>query len=151
MSELKINRKIRSGKKEVDEYLEKMEDHLLNMRSSNTLKLVLKLDEINGEIVNDLNKIIEGTDETIITKPNKDPKKPPTEEKVSNLKVLDDSSASKLFDRIMLLYTKVKDIKAITDIMNSMTPEEIEEAKKEVLVPEGNIFEHAQKLATSKR
>lgn len=151
MSELKINRKIRSGKKEVDEYIEKMEDHLLNMRSSNTLKLVLKLDEINGEIVNDLNKIIEGTDEIIITKPNKDPKKPPTEEKVSNLKVLDDSSASKLFDRIMLLYTKVKDIKAITDIMNSMTPEEIEEAKKEVLVPEGNIFEHAQKLATSKR
>ena len=144
-----IKKHIRSKTDEgINDYIEELENYILKLKASNTLSLIFKLDEINGTLVDDLDKVMNGEaveyrvidGETV---------------EVSNLRVLHESSQNKTFDRIMTLYSKLKDLKSISDYVSALIPEVEEEAtvvKEVVKVPEGvNMFEFAQKKATESK
>lgn len=100
----------------LNDYIEQLERYFLELKASNTLNLIMKLDEMNGTIVDDLDKVINGEaiehkmiDGELV--------------EVSNLRVLHESSQNKTFDRIMVLYSKLKDLKAVSDMVAQMIPE----------------------------
>lgn len=137
----KIRKYIRSKDDEgVNDYITSLENYITELQASNTLNLIFKLDEINGTIIEDLDKIISGED---------------IEHKVvdgelvevSNLRVLHESSQNKTFDRVMTLFTKLKDLKAVSDLVKQMVPdiEEQESIKSKIKVEKGkNLFESIQ-------
>lgn len=100
----------------LNDYIEQLERYLLELKASNTLNLIMKLDEMNGTIVDDLDKVISGEaiEHRMIEGELVE---------VSNLRVLHESSQNKTFDRIMVLYSKLKDLKAISDMVAQMIPE----------------------------
>lgn len=138
---IKIRKYIRSKDDDgVNDYIESLENYITELKASNTLNLIFKLDEINGTIIDDLDKVISGED---------------IEHKVvdgelvevSTLKVLHESSQNKTFDRVMTLFTKLKDIKAVSDLVKQMVPEveEQESIKSKIKIEKGkNIFESIQ-------
>ena len=100
----------------LNDYIEQLERYFLELKASNTLNLIMKLDEMNGTIVDDLDKVINGEaiehkmiDGELV--------------EVSNLRVLHETSQNKTFDRIMVLYSKLKDLKAVSDMVAQMIPE----------------------------
>lgn len=121
MDNIKIKTYIRSSTDEgINDYIEYLENYILNLKASNTNQLIFKLDELNGTIVEDLDKIIEGSSvrhEMIDGEL----------QEISNLKVLNDSNQSKTFDRVMVLFSKLKDLKAVSDLVSTMVPEVEEE------------------------
>lgn len=130
----KINRKIRSGVEEVDEYITSLESFIDSISVSSTHKLILKLDELNGAIADDLDHILEyGIDDS----------------DGSMLRVLNDSKDSKIFERLMVLYSKMKEIQAVKVAKEELIPEEEEtEKKNKTIIKEeikGNVFEIAQR------
>lgn len=115
--DVKIKTHLRSKtEKDVNEYINTLENYIIDLKASNTLNLIFKLDEINGIIVEDLDKVINGEasewrvidGETV---------------EISNLKVLNDSKDSKVYDRVMTLYGKLKDLQAVSDLVKKMIPE----------------------------
>ena len=100
----------------INDYIEQLERYFLELKASNTLNLIMKLDEMNGTIVDDLDKVINGEaiDHKMIDGELVE---------VSNLRVLHESSQNKTFDRIMVLYSKLKDLKAVSDMVAQMIPE----------------------------
>lgn len=100
----------------LNDYIEQLERYFLELKASNTLNLIMKLDEMNGTIVDDLDKVING--EAIEHKMIEGELV-----EVSNLRVLHESSQNKTFDRIMVLYSKLKDLKAVSDMVAQMIPE----------------------------
>lgn len=143
--EFTIRTHIRSKDDEgVNDYIESLERFILERDASNTDKLLLELDNINGIIAKDIEmvsngdmfteetKIIDGEEETVT---------------VSKLKVLNDDKDSKIFDRVLALYGKVKDIKAVSEVVKSMLPktESKDKAKKQKLDPTKNIYEQVIK------
>lgn len=113
----KIRKHIRSKNDDgVNDYIEALEDYILNLKASNTLNLIFKLDEINGTIVEDLDKVINGeaVEHKMVDGELAE---------ISNLKVLHESSQNKTFDRVMVLFSKLKDLKAVSDLVSQMIPE----------------------------
>lgn len=134
--ELTIKKHMRSKDDDgLNDYIESLENYILGLQASNTNRLIFKLDEVNGLIADDLDMIINGNDW----------ESTPMELEglsldtgFSKLKVLSDSKDSKTFERIMVLYTKVKDIKSVADMVKAMVPkDEEEEIKKQKEVEEG--------------
>lgn len=138
---IKIRKYIRSKDDEgVNDYIESLENYITNLQASNTLNLIFKLDEINGTIIEDLDKVINGeaVEHTVVDGEVVE---------VSNLKVLHESSQNKTFDRVMTLFTKLKDLKAVSDLVKQMVPEveEQESIKSKIKLEKGkNIFESIQ-------
>lgn len=141
MNSLKIRKHIRSKTDEgVNDYIESLENFILELKASNTLNLIFKLDEINGTIVEDLDKVISGeavkhevVDGELV--------------EISQLKVLHESSQNKTFDRVMVLFSKLKDLKAVADMVSAMIPEveEQESIKSKIKLEKGkNLFESIQ-------
>lgn len=124
---IKIKKYLRSKDDEgLNDYIEQLENYFLELKASNTLNLIFKLDEMNGAIVEDLEKIINGeaVEEYEYEVKNKDTGE--YETKVgyrSSLKLLNDDKESKAFDRVMVLYSKLKDLKAVSDMVSQMIPE----------------------------
>ena len=124
----------------LNDYIESLENYISSLKASNTLNLIFKLDEINGTIVEDLDKVINGEaiehvkiDGELV--------------EVSKLKVLHESSQNKTFDRVMVLFSKLKDLKAVADLVASMIPvvEEQESIKSKIKLEKGkNLFESIQ-------
>lgn len=100
----------------LNDYIEQLERYFLELKASNTLNLIMKLDEMNGTIVDDLDKVINGEaiEHRMIEGEMVE---------ISNLRVLHESSQNKTFDRIMVLYSKLKDLKAVSDMVAQMIPE----------------------------
>lgn len=166
--DLTIKKHMRSSTDEgLNDYIEQLENYFLTLRASNTNTLIFKLDELNGAISEDVQKILDGESVEYIMVGVKDPVTGgivQTEVCRSTLKVLNDDKDSKVFDRCMTLYGKIKDMKAVADYVSAMIPP-IE--KQEVVVSkEGlteitttpqlkmdgvNVFEFAQKQATGKK
>lgn len=138
---IKIRKYIRSKDDDgVNDYIESLENYITELKASNTLNLIFKLDEINGTIVDDLDKVISGKD---IEHKEVDGELV----EVSTLKVLHESNQNKTFDRVMTLFTKLKDIKAVSDLVKQMVPEveEQESIKSKIKIEKGkNIFESIQ-------
>lgn len=137
----KIRTHIRSKNDDgVNDYIESLEKYILELKASNTLNLIFKLDEINGTIVEDLDKVISGeavkhevVDGELV--------------EISQLKVLHESSQNKTFDRVMVLFSKLKDLKAVADMVATMIPEveEQESIKSKIKLEKGkNLFESIQ-------
>lgn len=129
----------------LNDYIESLESYFLELKASNTMNLIFKLDEINGTIVEDLEKINNGEAIELIQVPSLNPDSPDTIYEKSTLKVLNDSKDSKVFDRVMTLFSKLKDLKSVTDFVKAMLPE-IDEPKKieedkAVMEPDENAFE----------
>lgn len=141
MTDFKIRKHIRSKTDDgVNDYIESLENFILELKASNTLNLIFKLDEINGTIVEDLDKVISGEavkheviDGELV--------------EISQLKVLHESSQNKTFDRVMVLFSKLKDLKAVADLVATMVPdiEEQESIKSKIKLEKGkNLFESIQ-------
>src|SRR5699024_3337344 len=111
---------------DLNDYIESLENYILEKNASKTNELLMELDNLNGVIAEDINLISQGDiydeveemkdGEIIISK-------------VSKLKVMNDDKDSKIFDRVLALYGKVKDIKSVQEVVNSMLPE-VEENEK---------------------
>lgn len=120
MEDFTIRKHIRSKDKSVNDYIESLENYILEKNASKTNELLMELDNLNGVIAEDINLISQGDiydeveemkdGEIIISK-------------VSKLKVMNDDKDSKIFDRVLALYGKVKDIKSVQEVVNSMLPE----------------------------
>lgn len=120
MEDFTIRKHIRSKDKGVNDYIESLENYILEKNASKTNELLMELDNLNGVIAEDINLISQGDiydeveemkdGEIIISK-------------VSKLKVMNDDKDSKIFDRVLALYGKVKDIKSVQEVVNSMLPE----------------------------
>ena len=136
--DIKIRKHIRSKNDEgVNDYIEQLENYISSLKASNTNQLIFKLDELNGAIVDDLQKIID--DEAFETRVIDG-----EAVEVSKLKLLNDSKDSKVFDRVMTLFTKLKDLKSVADHVASLIPEVEDEAVEvpKVKVEKGkNVFE----------
>lgn len=110
----------------LNDYIEQLERYFLELKASNTLNLIMKLDEMNGAIVEDLEKIINGEAVEEFEYKVKNSDTGQYETKVgfrSSLKLLNDDKESKVFDRVMSLYGKLKDLKAVSDMVAQMIPE----------------------------
>lgn len=138
----------------LNDYIESLENYFLEIKASNTMNLIFKLDEINGTIVEDLEKINNGEATEIIQIPSLNPDAPDSIYEKSTLKVLNDSKDSKVFDRVMTLFSKLKDLKSVTDFVKAMLPEVEEEEVEEVdvkITKGKNAFEDIMDQVTSKQ
>lgn len=142
MIDFKIRKHIRSKDDGVNDYIEALEKYITSLKASNTNTLIFKLDELNGTISEDVQKIIDG--ESIeyveVEYKDKDTGELCTKEvSRSTLKVLNDDRDSKVFDRVMTLYGKLKDLKSVSDYVSSLIPDIIEEEElvKKVIIERG--------------
>lgn len=145
MEDFKINKKIRSGDKRVDSYIEGLEDYLLSLEANGTNRLIMKLEEVSGTISKDLDKILAGDDGDWVKDGEEEAKW------VSNLTILNDSNTSKTFDRVLTLYSKIGDIRAVSEAVKALVPEEVKEDSEKDSKLEGNVFEAIQRKVTGKR
>lgn len=138
----------------LNDYIESLENYFLELKASHTMNLIFKLDDINGTIVEDLEKINNGEAVELIQVPSLNPDSPDTIYEKSTLKVLNDSKDSKVFDRVMTLFSKLKDLKSVSDFVKEMLPE-IDEPKKieedkAVMEPDENAFEKLREKVLKK-
>jgi hypothetical protein len=145
MEDFKIRKHLRTQDDSINEYIESLENFILNLKAENTNRLIFKLDELNGIIADDVQLIIDGEafEEKEIYSEKTDSYFPVT---VSRLKILSDSKDSKTFDRTMALYGKLRDLELVSKIVKDMLPEVEEKEKTKVKVDKSkNIFEQLVK------
>lgn len=155
--DFKIIKGLVSGNPEIDEYIERLHAYLLGFETSNIKKLILSLDRMAGVIAEDVEKIIDGEDQTCdeVCVGHDEDSGEPLYEKIysSTLKVLNDQKDSKIYDRVMNLFTKIESLNAVSKTAKSLIPEVVEikqidaeeEFKKDVkLSGKGNSFEEMQ-------
>lgn len=158
----KIKQGIRTGNPEVDEYIDSLHQHLLSFDTSNIKKLILSLDKIAGVLSEDIEMVISGED--WIPEPTEilDEEGYPTvslDTGRSRLRILSDSKDSKVFERVMTLVQRVKDLDAVAKTAKALLPEVeewTERQEKEVkevvkIASGGNSFEQAQEHHFKKR
>lgn len=145
MEDFKIRKHLRTKDDSINEYIESLENFILNLKAENTNRLIFKLDELNGIIADDVQLIIDGEafEEKEIYSEKTDSYFPVT---VSKLKILSDSKDSKTFDRTMALYGKLRDLELVSKIVKDMLPEVEEKEKTKVKLDKSkNIFEQLVK------
>lgn len=146
MTDFTIRKHIRCKDDGVNDYIEALENFIINLKAENTNRLIFKLDELNGVIADDVQMIINGetTEEAQI--PALDTADGFITVNVSKLRVLNDSKDSKIFDRVLSLYGKLKDLKETSNVVKSMIPViEEKEDEQEILIDKTtNIFEQIQ-------
>ena len=160
----KIKKGIKTGSAEIDEYIEQLHDYVLDFDTSNIKKLIRSLDRLAGVIAEDIDKIIDGEDtyekEVETGERGKDGEPLYETRYITNLKILSDSKDSKVYDRVMTLFTKVKDLDAVAKTAKGLIPavEEVVEVAEQVEVKEqiklsgsGNNFEEMQEIHQEKR
>lgn len=154
---------IKTGDLMVDQYIEDLHDYILSFEASNIKKLILATDRLAGVIAEDIDKIIQGEDETedeVLMGYNEDDE--PIYEKMSknNLKILSDSKDSKVYDRILNLISKIESFEKVSKAAKTLIPvveefypkSEDEELIKDLkLTGSENNFEEMQTKHLSKR
>lgn len=150
MEDFKIRKQIRCKDVGVNDYIESLENFILNLKASNTNRLIFKLDELNGVFADDIQMIIDGDDFTEIEVPRLDAEGSVDTIRTSCLKVLTGDKDNKVFERIISLYGKLKDLKETANIVKGMIPE-VEELKLDGKKPRvkleggGNTYEQILK------
>lgn len=158
-----IKNGIKTGDPEVDKYIQDLHEYILNFEASNIKKLILATDRLAGVIAEDIDKIIEGEDETedeVFVEYDEEGE--PVYEKVtkSNLKVLSDSKDSKVYDRILNLISKIESFEKVSKAAKTLIPiveefaektEDQELVKELKLTGSDNNFEEMQTKHLSKR
>lgn len=144
----KLKLEFTSGDLITDQYIQSLHEHILSFDTSNIKKVILALDNVMGDISDDLNLISSGDTwiPDVITYDNEG-KEASKICGYSKLKVLSDESSSKTFDRVMVLMTKVDNFKSVSELADSLKPE-IEETQKEAeelkIDRTSNVFEQLQ-------
>lgn len=109
---MQIDKSIRSNNKEVDEYIEQLEEALLTSTTSNINKLIKSADELAGVIADDMSLIIKGEKEGLV--------------------LLSSDSTDKLTERMMLILKNIQTFKDVADTAKSMQPTVKDEVREEV-------------------
>lgn len=104
----KLKLHLKSGIKEVDEYLQEIHDHYQSFNTSSIKQLIVALDSISSVLTEDIYKISNGETE--------------------GLKILADNLNDKLFDRVLKLVDKIECFNKVSELSKSLIPE-IEEIK----------------------
>ena len=127
-----IKKHIKSGNKEVDEYIDSIHDYIEGFDTSSVKMLLISLDEACGEIAKDVVKISRGD--------------------IDNLTVMTDDS--KAFDKLLKIIEKIEHIKKVSELAQDIKPE-IEDlnsvAKDLPKLVSGNAFEQAQQMVRERR
>lgn len=146
MTDFTIRKHIRCKDDGVNDYIEALENFIINLKAENTNRLIFKLDELNGVIADDVQKIIDGEMFEEVEIPSLDSEEGFIKVNVSKLKVLNDEKNSKVFERTMMLYGKLKELKETANVVKSMIPaiEEKEEEQELTIDKSTNIFEQIQ-------
>lgn len=120
----KLRLEFSSGNSEVDEYVQLLHEHILSFDTSNIKKVIIALDNVMGDISDDLNLISSGDTwiPDVITY-DSEGKEASKICGYSKLKVLSDESSSKTFDRVMVLMTKVESFKSVSELADNLKPE----------------------------
>ena len=160
----KIKKGIKTGNPETDEYIEQLHDYILDFDTSNIKKLIRSLDRLAGVIAEDIDKIIDGEDtykkEVETGEFGKDGEPLYETHYITNLKILSDSKDSKVYDRLMTLFTKVPALDGVAKTAKGLVPEvqEVEEITEQAEIKEkiklsgsGNNFEEMQEKYFKKR
>lgn len=132
MEKLKIRKNIKSGIKEVDDYIDTLHNHIESFDTSSVKMLLMALDEASGEIAKDVVRISRGD--------------------LDNLTVMTDDS--KAFDKLLKIMEKIDYIKKISELAQELKPdiEDFNAIVKDLpKLDSGNVFEQAQKMVRDKR
>lgn len=158
MEEFVIRKHIRSSHDDgINDYIEALEGYILELKNKHTNRLLMKLEELNGVIADDIDKIITGDHVEERTKISIETDKDTgniTEHEttyyVSTLKVLVDEKDSKVMDRVMSLYGRISQIQAVSQAIQGLIPP-VEETKVEEgstkLTVNSNPYEDALRKA----
>lgn len=116
---MKVNKAIRSGKKEVDDYISLLEDYLLSLDANNVYKMLKAIDENAGFIADDVVLLATEADD---------------EKLESSLKLLG-SKKNKRFDAFLSLVKASKDFGNVSSMLKEFRlPEVLNEAEKPIRV-----------------
>lgn len=118
--------KLRSGNKEIDEYIEKLENKVNSINGSNTLRLITSIDSMAGKIATDIDMMANGQQ-------NED-----GEEVEISHKIVD--TFIKLIDKS----DKIKAFSEVIEALQSLDDDEAEESAGE------SIFEKTERRIKSK-
>lgn len=120
MEKPNIDKKIRSGKANVDKYIESLENYLLSINNSSIYKLIQACDENASVIADDVMLLATELDDEVLE---------------SRLQMLG-SKKNKRFESFLALMGKMKDFKVLNDILNELKPNTVSnEVVKESSVP----------------
>lgn len=108
-------KKIRTSQKEVNDYIQELEDYILNFDASNIKKLILAVDDVAGKIADDILLLPKLGDEEDDTK----------------LQMLG-SKKNKHFMAYKNVIADIKHFKTISDLVEELRPKHQQEAKQEL-------------------
>lgn len=129
---MQINKKIRSGKADIDSYIEELEAELTKKETSAITSFILNANRVAKILSSDLGLLAEGRDTECV--------------------LINESKDDKRLERVLALLKNVDTFDSISKIADSLTPEEIDQANEGAtqLNPTSNAFEQLQDKAWQK-
>lgn len=103
---MEINKKIRTGKPEVDSYIEQLENHILEFDVSSIKKLIVACNEVAGIIADDIILLKENTDD----------------DEIDNKLQMMGSKKSKIYQRYREIVGDLKHFKTLHDMNEDLKP-----------------------------
>ena len=129
---MEIDKSIRSGVKKADDYISLLEDELLKKETSSIIKFIISAYKVASALAEDMVLMLE--------------------DDIASCKILKDDKDSKLLDRLLNLLKNVDTFDQISKIADALTPQEIDQAKKDKphLTVKDNPFETVMKQVKEK-
>jgi len=139
----KIRPDLKSGIKEVDDYLNEIHDYVMNFDASNVKRLIIALDNVVGVMTDDIERISRGDiAEPDFTFVDEKTKKEKTIKGASKLELLGNDT---IMSTITTMIKMIGDFSVVSDKAASLRPEIAESIKKqEIKLAEGNALEQLQ-------
>lgn len=135
-----IDKTIRSGNYEVDEYISKMEEYILSFDTSHIKRLIVASDIVASQLAGDMVMLATNTHRTM----GRDEDSGMAVFK-SNLTILSEDKDDKLLERLLNIVGKIPTFKQISDMVVAMKPQEKAAAEAEnamiKLDPNKNVYE----------
>lgn len=99
----KLRLDLKTGNEEVDLYLYDLHSYVMSFETSSIKQLIISLDNLAQKICDDID-IIAGDSE-------------------QSLSILSTNKDDKIFDRVLMLISKIKDFRTISEMAESLRPE----------------------------
>lgn len=143
-----IDKTIRSGNIEVDEYISKMEEYILSFDTSHIKKLIVASDIVASQLAGDMVMIATNTHREKVSDDDSG-----VAVYKSKLNILSDDKDDKLLERLLNIVGKIPTFKQISDMVLAMKPKEKAEAEESVvkLDPTKNAYEQMMELKEKKK
>jgi len=114
-----IDRNIRSGDNNIDEYIEFLEDSLLSFDTSNIKRLLISADNIAGRLADDLDNIANGINMGFF--------------------LMSEDKEDKKLDRVLGIITKIESFTKISNAVKDIKPKIKDEVKEEESTKIGSV------------